>query len=76
MIEFRHPLRDSEVTIEVTHVSMAPPNARACNPDDFYGYFDADYTVTSPAGEITDLTTDEDHDIVVAIKEWLYNDEE
>lgn len=76
MIEFRHPLRDSEVTVEVTHVSMAPPNARACNPDDFYGYFEADYTVTGPAGEITDLTTDEDRAICAAIKEWLYNDEE
>ena len=76
MIEFRHPLRDVEVTVEVTHVSMAPPNASACNPDDFYGYFEADYTVTGPAGEITNLTTDEDREIVAAIKEWLYDDEE
>ena len=76
MIEFRHPLRDSEVTVEVTHVSMAPPNSRACNPDDFYGYFEADYTVTGPAGEITNLTTDEDRAICAAIKEWLYDDEE
>ena len=76
MITFNHPLRGLDVEIDVTHVSMAPPNARACNHDDFYGYFEADYTVTGPAGEITNLTTDEDRAICRAIKEWLYNDEE
>ena len=76
MIEFTHHLRGEDVQIEVTHVAHVQPNAHACNPHDFYGYFEADYTVTGPAGEITNLTTDEDRAICAAIKEWLYNDEE
>lgn len=75
MIEFTHHLRGEDVQIEVTHVAHVPPSRYADNPHDYYGYFEADYTVTGPAGEITNLTTDEDRAICAAIKEWLKDED-
>lgn len=68
---FHFPTEDTDLLIEVQAVRGAKPDPRADNPEDYYGYFEADYTATLPSGKDYIPTREEEHAILDEIQRRL-----
>jgi putative SOS response-associated peptidase YedK len=71
-MEFFHPIRDHEALVVVRSFYRQRPDSSADNPDDYYGYTEADYDLF--LGEMAwypNLSADEDREIVQAIADYV-----
>lgn len=76
-MEFLHPIRGHEARVVVRYFWRQRPDTDADNPDDYYGYTEADYDLF--IGEMAwypNLSADEDREIVAAIAQHIEDSNE
>lgn len=51
MLTFNHRIRNIPCKVHVTCFHQQPPDSRADNPDDYYGYCDIEYPILDRRGK-------------------------